>query len=81
MPIRALTKADTFAYIFTLLIVMPSLPEAAKLGRPLMALVVLAAVIDLKISLAAEKQREHSYLYGEDADWNLHVKLLIIAIK
>ena len=81
MFIRALNKAGTFANIFTMLAVMPSLPKAAELGRLLMALILAAAVIVQKISSAAEEQREHSFLYGPDVDWNLKIKLLISAMK
>ena len=76
MFIRALTKAGTFANIFAMLTVMPSLPKAAELGRLLMALIISAAVIVLKISSAAEKQREHSHIDGEDANWNIHLKYI-----
>ena len=76
MSSRALTKAGTFANIFAVLTVMPSLPKAAELGRLLMALIVSALLIVLKIISAAEEQREHSHVYGQDADWNLHLKYI-----
>ena len=81
MSIRMLIRVGTFADIFTMLTVMQSLPEEAELGRLLMALIVSAAVIVLKIGLTSEEQLENSDLYGEDADWNLHFKLLIISMK
>ena len=62
MSVRALTKAGTFADIFTMLTVMPSLSEEAELDSLLKALIVSAAIIVLKIGSAAEEQREHSDL-------------------